>query len=454
MQIKEYSNYTLMPHQVDVLNKYLNCGNNSFGLYLTMGLGKSILAMCCALEKYLLGEIDSILIICPSSLITNWEHEIKKSIKEEYHFLFNNLTKSSNLQKRTPWNIISHNQLSLKCELPGNLRTIIIVDEVHNFKTPTSKRTKLLLNELKNYYGALSLSGTPKTNSSMDLFIQTKLLGLGYTKTSYIQNHCFEKIQNFGGRLTISYTNVIKNESELMDKFKPISSWVKKEDVLDLPEKIFNVKYYELNRKQKLLINKFNNELPKDLDIESKEFTSKFKSYLLNMNMVCSGFFYNLETGEVENLGGEKIELLKTLIDSIDSEQVIIFCTYHGEVELISNMLNDLKITFSVRHGKMNPEKKAESIEDFKSGKSQILLATTASSSEGLTLTNCNNVIYYSNSFSVGHRIQSEDRIHRIGQNKTCVYTDLISDEGLDSIILNSLNGKNLSLQNLYKYLK
>ena len=450
----DYLNFKLLPHQEEVISNYLKTGNKSFGLYLDLGLGKSVISMVCAIEKYLLGEINSILVVCPSGLITNWEQEIQKSIKKEYHFLFNNLKKASNLQKRTSWNIVSHSQLSLKCELPSDIKTIVIVDESHNFKNPASKRSKLLLKELKKYYGILSLSGTPKTNSSIDLFVQTKFLGIDYTKTSYVENHCFEKIQNFGGRFTISYTNTIKNESELMDKFKPVSSWIKKENVLDLPEKIFSKKYYELNRKQKLLINKFNNELPKDLDTESTEFANKFKSYLMALNMIHSGFFYNQETKELEDLGGEKIELLKTLIDSIGEEQLIIFCTYHGEIAIISDMLSKLEISFSVRHGKISPEKKAEAINDFTSGKSRILLATTASSSEGLTLTNCNNIIYYSNDFNLKSRLQSQDRIHRIGQTKTCNYLDLVNPNGFDEVILTSLNGKNISLQQLYTYLK
>lgn len=450
-----YLHVTPFQYQIDSLNHYLNSGSNSFGYYLDMGLGKSLLTIMSAIEKYKLSEINSVIICCPSSLIRNWECEIQKLCSEEFHFLFKGLPKSSNLSKRTEWNIVSHDQLSRDAVLPFSNKSLLVVEESHNFKNPTSKRTKNLVKQLKNFIGVISLSGTPKLNSALDLYIQTVFLNLGYKKTEFIEKHCFEKIQMFGGRMTVAYSNSIKNEPELMEKLKPLSVWLKTEDVLDLPEKIFIKKYYDLNKKQLLLIDKINDTLPKNLEDEDKELATKIKSHMIALNMVHSGFFIDPVTREVVDLDGDKLKLLEEVIKEIpESDQFIIFCNYHGEIELISKLLESLNISYSLRYGKSSIAEKDKAIEDFKSGKTRVLLGTTSSNSEGLTLTNCSTIIYYSNDFNLKTRNQSTARISRIGQIKTCIYIDLVSDGGFDEIILRVLQGKSFSLNNLYNLLK
>ena len=60
----------------------------------------------------------------------------------------------------------------------------------------------------------------------------------------------------------------------------------------------------------------------------------------------------------------------------------------------------------------------------------------------GLTLTAANTVIYYSNSYDLELRLQSEDRAHRIGQENKVTYIDLISPQTIDEKIVNALRGK------------
>ena len=60
----------------------------------------------------------------------------------------------------------------------------------------------------------------------------------------------------------------------------------------------------------------------------------------------------------------------------------------------------------------------------------------------GLTLTAARNVIYYSNSYNLEVRLQSEDRAHRIGQGAKVTYIDLIVKDSIDTMILGSLEGK------------
>jgi SNF2 family DNA or RNA helicase len=59
-----------------------------------------------------------------------------------------------------------------------------------------------------------------------------------------------------------------------------------------------------------------------------------------------------------------------------------------------------------------------------------------------LTLTEANLVVYYANSYSLEHRLQSEDRAHRIGQRNPVTYVDLVSEGTIDERIVAALRDK------------
>jgi len=72
----------------------------------------------------------------------------------------------------------------------------------------------------------------------------------------------------------------------------------------------------------------------------------------------------------------------------------------------------------------------------------RFLIGTPATGGYGITLTEANTVIYYSNGYDLEKRMQSEDRAHRIGQKKTVTYVDLIADDTVDEKIVKALRRK------------
>ena len=143
-----------------------------------------------------------------------------------------------------------------------------------------------------------------------------------------------------------------------------------------------------------------------------------------------------------------KLNLLDEIIESIsDSEPIIIFCSFTFEAEAIQEHLINKGFDVIIRHGKLTKKKKNEAINNFKENQGRILVATAASTGTGFTLINSNNIIYYSNLFGATLRLQSEDRIHRIGQTKVCNYYDLMCEGTIDEIIY-LFNKKYTKVQN------
>ena len=72
----------------------------------------------------------------------------------------------------------------------------------------------------------------------------------------------------------------------------------------------------------------------------------------------------------------------------------------------------------------------------------RFLIGTPQTGGYGITLTQANTVIYYSNGYDLEKRLQSEDRAHRIGQKKTVTYIDLICEDTVDEKIVKALRDK------------
>lgn len=432
----------LLDYQQNAVNKYLNCGYGSFGLFMRQGTGKSITSMSMGLSKIVSGEVDYIQIICPSGLRTNWLMEIKKFIKPEFH------------DKFLP--LVTYRDLSYRKDIPTSKRTLLLLDESHNIKNPQSKSTQYYFDLLDQFYGALLLSGTPLTNSGLDMYVPAKTLGYSEGIMKFIEDHCYEKLMKRGKMHFYVYTPEIKNADKLKEKISPYCVWIDDRVVLTLPEQTYVKKYYAINKKQRLLLKVAEGKLKEESIKSNIPEVKLLEKHLPAIQLLLDGLM--VENGKLKTISTEKIELLIELIQDLpENEQLIIFCVYHYEIDQISAALDKAKLSYVLRTGKSNQSEKDKAVEDFTSNKVKILLGTTSANSEGLNLTNCSKIIYYSRDFGLKQYAQSLKRIHRIGQEKDCTYYFLMSADlddnkysALDSAVDSILNVKEEVLEDLY----
>ena len=137
---------------------------------------------------------------------------------------------------------------------------------------------------------------------------------------------------------------------------------------------------------------------------------------------------------------------MKDLLDKIveKNEKAIVWSTFVKSVDWLKNKLNNFNAVKS--HGKINIDDRNRAIDNFLDNKNiKVLVATPASSKEGLTLTSANHVIFFDRGFSLDDYYQSQDRIHRISQEKTCYIYNLIMKDSIDLWVNVLLEVKSLS---------
>jgi len=163
------------------------------------------------------------------------------------------------------------------------------------------------------------------------------------------------------------------------------------------------------------------------------------------IQQISSGFLYReSDDGERETHllfdrleDNPRIAALEEVLDQIDGPSII-WGRFHTDIELVAKYLEEGGRPFGLYYGPTKASEREAAIEDFNAGRTQHLVANTASAGTGLNLQlgGCTNAIYYTNSENTIDRWQSEDRIHRIGMRGTAQYWDLIAKQGRDRAII------------------
>ena len=124
------------------------------------------------------------------------------------------------------------------------------------------------------------------------------------------------------------------------------------------------------------------------------------------------------------------------------NEKIIVWARFHVELADIAEMLRRMEIPFVTYHGKTPDAERKVAVDEFQKGSARVFLSQQAAGGVGITLVASSTVIYYSNTFSLTDRVQSEDRSHRIGQEKNCRYVDIIAVNSIDMQIIQALKNK------------
>lgn len=166
------------------------------------------------------------------------------------------------------------------------------------------------------------------------------------------------------------------------------------------------------------------------------------------LQCVISGF--KVTTGEhlikepffKNPLDNPRIQKLLETLENIE-DKVIIFCKYTYEIEIITKILNDKygEYTAVPFYGELNQKKRQINLDLFKN-EARFLVANKTCAGYGLNLQFCSYIVYYSNDWDYATRSQSEDRVHRIGQNKNVHIIDICAGWTLDENILKCLERK------------
>jgi len=328
-------------------------------------------------------------------------------------------------------------------ELVEKRKCFVIVDESSLVKNHLAKRTRAIwrLGERSQY--KLILSGTPITNNEQDLYSQWYFLDpriLGYNSFySFAANH-LEYDSRIPGRVVRAH-----NVEHLVNKMSPFVYQVRKDECLELPPKSYSRRYYWMSGDQyweyKASKDHFFELLERFDDWEGITSTIIFRLFAA-LQRIVSGKTWNWKDIFDNPLENPRVQLLlETVGDLPKDSKAIIWCKYTHEIDMIAQVLEGYGNEVAKLYGRMTVKQRERELDRFR-GKADFLIANKRCGAFGLNLQHANYAIYYSNDFSWDSRRQSEDRIHRVGQNRNVHIIDFICENTIDERIYDSLMKK------------
>lgn len=465
-----------MPHQKDGLHKFFPL--NEAAILYEQGLGKTFTSINLATAWRMTNAIDSVVVVCPSSIKLVWQDELDKHcpIPTQRHTLVAGKYKAADSfieeKQDFQWLMVGIEALSQGKAIDYvkkfmlSRRCAMIIDESSNIKTPNKIRTDKCIDLGKQAYKRVILSGTSVTQGVEDWYTQFKFLNpdiLGFDSFyTFRANYCITVSVDVGfspngGVKTVQKIVGYQNEAELIEAVAPYTMRVEKKDVLtDLPDKIFMNRYIEMNPTQKKLYNDMKDELIVELENEEYEVTTVLEQ-MLRLQQITGGF-YPWDNGEKvvpKPIPGKnpKIEEMKHLLDEIDGK-VIIWCQFRCEIELVAETLGNMDIGYVEFHGGCDDDEKQHAVHSFRNDKRVKVFLATRAAAYGLTLIESSNSIYYSQGYSLEQYLQSQDRNHRIGQKDSCNYIHLLCDKTVDVKVIKALQAKKNVADMIYSLVK
>ena len=398
-------------------------------LYMEMGTGKTRTALEMIQRRLDAGKITHVLWLCPCSVRENLKTDICKhsdgALASIAVYGIESLSASLRLY-----------DLLLRYVSAGT--TMLIVDESNLVKNHKAVRTQRITALAEKCRYRLILNGTPISRNEADLFAQWYILDwriLGYRSFwSFAANH-LEYDPEIPGRIRRTL-----NTDYLIEKIAPYSYQVSMADCWRLPGKHYTTVHCSLEDGQLLHYDEIVERMIAEIDEQRPD--TIYRMFAAAQDII-SGLWVELgkhiRTRPMfhDPLDNPRIRALADLAGGLQG-QAIVFAKYTHEIRSILDVLPS-SVPF---YGGLSPGKREESLRAFRDGAARFLVANKACAGYGLNLQFCHQVIYYSNDWDWATRIQSEDRVYRLGQNSAVDIYDIIADGTLDQKIIRCLTRK------------
>lgn len=438
-------------HQVEAINYGLN--HNGWMLLDDTGLGKTMTMIYlaeCLKKNY---NIQHCLVICGvNSLKYNWENEIKKCSKYSCRILGQRKTRTgksvfSTVQKRceelkngiedffviTNIETLQNKQFADAFNKSADTYDMIVVDESHRVKNPSSKSGKTLL-KLNSKY-KIALTGTMIMNVPEDAFVSLKWTGnVGSTYTQFKQ--MFNVYGGFGGVQVIGY----KNLEILKQLISNCSLRRLKSDVLDLPPKTYIKEYVEMGEKQRELYESVEKGVMEELNLLD-HIPTLAEELTINLRLRQITASPCILSTEVTK--SAKLDRLCELVEDITNQgdKIVVFCTFKETANEVCRLLKGYGALPCT--GSQTDDEIANNRRTFDEDSScKVLVCTWQKMGTGHTITVANYAIFVDTPYTSASFEQACDRVYRIGQNKSTFIITLITKDTYDERVQQIIDTK------------
>ncbi|GMT46356.1 MAG: hypothetical protein IEMM0006_2188 [bacterium] len=400
-----------------------------------MGLGKTLQVLA-FLQQIVKKDKTPSLIVVPTTLLFNWEAEIKKfapGFKALYHYGIGRATDTQMFQKY-PLIFTTYGILLRDIEMLKDFRfNYVILDESQAIKNPASRRFKAA--GLLNAKNRLALTGTPIENSTFDLYSQMSFVNRGF----FGSMNAFKK--NFSNPIDKESNEMIATELQRM--INPFILRRTKEMVAtELPSKTENVIYCEMDKEQREVYDAYRNEFRNKLlgNIE-KEGIGKSKMMVLEaltrLRQICDSPLL-LNNDEINVSESVKIkEIVRHITDKTANHKLLIFSQFVKMLGLIKSELNKHNIEYEYLDGQRSTKQREQSVKNFQENPDlRVFLISLKAGGTGINLTAADYVYVVDPWWNPAVENQAIDRCYRIGQDKKVFAYRMICTNTVEEKIL------------------
>jgi len=425
---------------------------NSAALLMEMGTGKTLSAISIAGKRFLDGEVKRVLVIAPLSILHIWRQEFEKHAEFPNNVVVLNDTqmekKKSKIDecgKSDTLNILVVSYESawrMPDELISWKPDMVILDESQKIKNKKTRRSEFIHELGDGVKYKLILSGTPVTQSPVDLYSQYRFLNRNiFGSNFYSFRNMYCKMGGFENKQIVGF----KNLEDLIQKAHSIAYRVTKEEALDLPEFTDEILYCDLKESVKAY-----KEMDREMRVvlESGKCTAPILlAQMTRLSQIAGGFLPVVDKNgkeTIQQVGTEKLDLLKSVIEDFPRhKKLVIFCRFISEINAICSMLEDMKISYAAITGDVVSKTREIIIDNFQRKEDpKVIILQIAVGGLGITLTAADTMIFFSNEFSYANYEQARARVHRIGQRNHVTYIQLVSKCTIDEDIVSALESK------------
>ncbi len=418
--------------------------NRAVGLFLDMGLGKTVITLTAVHElRYNRWEVSKPLIIAPKKVAeatwtteaAKWDHlkmmrivPVLGTVQQRLRALATPADAYVINRENVQW-LVEH----FKNSWPFDM---VILDESSSFKNPSSKRFKAMKLVRSRIKRIVELTGTPSSNGLEDLWAQIYLLDegarLGKTMGAYRDRYFIPGKRN---RTTIfSYTPKDGSFDMIKQAISDICISMKAEDYLTLPDVIFNDIPVALDAAAAKAYSQLENDLL--LQVDENMITAQSAGVLTGkLLQLCNGAIYDEDRNAVK-IHDCKVDAFLELVEQLNGQHALVFYNFQHDRDRLLEALSKYSLRVRVYS-------QAKDEVDWNNGEIDILLAHPTSCGYGLNLQQGGyNAVWFGLTWSLEQYEQANKRLHRQGQEHPVVIHHLVVQSGMDAAVLEALTGK------------
>ncbi len=407
-----------------------------------MGLGKTIQAIGTAQLLRQRGLVESVLILCPTSLKYQWKREIERFTGEQVHVI-----EGSHLQRREqyrgpePYRIISYHAATNDIKVLGQIETdMVIIDEVQRLKNWDTQIARAA-RKIKSRY-AVVLSGTPLENRLEELYSVVELVDQFALSPYYLFRDRYIETDEKGSN--VGY----KNLNELGERLKSFLIRRRKKDVkLQMPERQDKNLMVPMTKEQMAMHD--------DARLSVLALLQKWERYhflsevdrnrlmqnLQRMRMACDSTFVVDQKTHYDTKVGEVVSIISDIVES-GNEKVVVFSQWERMARIIAQELQGKEIGFEFLHGGVPSVKRKDMVNNFWDDADCRVFLSTDAGSTGLNLQVASTIINVDLPWNPAVLEQRIARIYRLGQQNNIQVINLVAANTFEEQMLAKLRFK------------